>query len=289
MTLLELKSLFLEVLKNSYPKKEILSFYYLLTEDRLKLPKTEIILQQTLKISENDLNYFKQSLKLLKEEKPIQYIIGKTEFYGLTFKVNENVLIPRPETEELVSWVLEEENLINSSSTNILDIGTGSGCIAIGLAKNLSKSKISAIDVSKKALAVAKQNATLNQVEVNFMEQDILNSNTTPITTKYDIIVSNPPYVRELEKHEMHNNVLQNEPHLALFVKDENPLLFYDKIADFAKERLRENGLIYLEINQYLASETTQLLAQKGFNTIELRKDIFGNKRMIKATKKSNL
>ncbi|MET2984391.1 peptide chain release factor N(5)-glutamine methyltransferase [Aureibaculum conchae] len=289
MTLLELKSLFIEVLKNSYPKKEILSFYYLLIEDCLKLPKTEIILQQNLKISENDLNYFKQSLKLLKEEKPIQYIIGKTEFYGLTFKVHENILIPRPETEELVSWILEEENLINSSSTNILDIGTGSGCIAIGLAKNLPKSKISAIDVSKKALAVAKQNATLNQVEVNFMEQDILNSNITPITTKYDIIVSNPPYVRELEKHEMHNNVLQNEPHLALFVKDENPLLFYDKIADFAKESLIESGLIYLEINQYLASETMQLLAQKGFNTIELRKDIFGNKRMIKAIKKSNL
>ncbi|MDY7393743.1 peptide chain release factor N(5)-glutamine methyltransferase [Aureibaculum sp. 2210JD6-5] len=289
MTLSELKTLFLNELMHIYPKEEILNFYYLLIEHFLQLPKTEIILQQNLKFSEKDFNYFKKSLNSLKQEKPIQYIIGKTEFYGLEFNVDENVLIPRPETEELVKWILTENTHINTTLTTILDIGTGSGCIAISLAKNLPNVKVSAIDVSTKALEIAKMNARENEVEIEFIEQDILSFNSFQNSKKYDIIVSNPPYVRELEKLEIKNNVLQNEPHLALFVKDENPLLFYDKIGDFAKVNLKENGFLYLEINQYLADETVNLLDLKGFGSIELRKDLFGNKRMIKASIKSNL
>ena len=299
MNLLQLKSLFIDELTDTYPKEEILSFYYLLIEGLLHLQKKEVFLEPTIKLSTQHLSEFKNSIALLKQEKPIQYLLGSTEFCGFTFKVNENVLIPRPETEELVHWIcsdrisdISNQKDSGSSQTSILDIGTGSGCIAISLAKKCPNSEVSALDVSKNALITAKENAIANDVAIHFIEQDILNFpikfNTT-VFKKYDIIVSNPPYVREMEKQEMQNNVLQNEPHLALFVDNDNPLLFYNKIAEFAKENLTENGLIYFEINQYLASETATLLEQKGFNRIEIREDIYGNKRMLKATNKSNL
>ena len=299
MNLLQLKSLFIDELTDTYPKEEILSFYYLLIEGLLQLQKKEVFLEPTIKLSTQHLSEFKNSIALLKQEKPIQYLLGSTEFCGFTFKVNENVLIPRPETEELVHWIcsdrisdISNQKDSGSSQTSILDIGTGSGCIAISLAKKCPNSEVSALDVSKNALITAKENAIANDVAIHFIEQDILNFpikfNTT-VFKKYDIIVSNPPYVREMEKQEMQNNVLQNEPHLALFVDNDNPLLFYNKIAEFAKENLTENGLIYFEINQYLASETATLLEQKGFNRIEIREDIYGNKRMLKATNKSNL
>lgn len=299
MNLLQLKSLFIDELTDTYPKEEILSFYYLLIEGLLHLQKKEVFLEPTIKLSTQHLSEFKNSIALLKQEKPIQYLLGSTEFCGFTFKVNENVLIPRPETEELVHWIcsdrisdISNQKDSGSSQTSILDIGTGSGCIAISLAKKCPNSEVSALDVSKNALITAKENAIANDVAIHFIEQDILNFpikfNTT-VFKKYDIIVSNPPYVREMEKQEMQNNVVQNEPHLALFVDNDNPLLFYNKIAEFAKENLTENGLIYFEINQYLASETATLLEQKGFNRIEIREDIYGNKRMLKATNKSNL
>ena len=163
---------------------------------------------------------------------------------------------------------------------SILDIGTGTGCIPISLAKNIDSVKISAIDISSEALLVAKENALLNKVAINFIELDILNAEKLP--QKYDIIISNPPYVRELEKVEIKNNVLENEPHLALFVADDNPLIFYSKIADLAKKQLLKNGLLFFEINQYLGRETLQMLQEKGFKNSELRKDLFGNYRMIK-------
>ena len=228
----------------------------------------------------------------LHNEKPIQYIIGETEFYRLPFYVNQHVLIPRPETEELVEWII---SLPNSSqkekNLNILDIGTGSGCIAISLAKNLPNASVFAIDISKKALQVAKQNAVLNEVTVEFIEYDILSSNIiqTPsirgknLNLKFDIIVSNPPYVRQLERQEIKNNVLNYEPHIALFVENDNPLLFYNHIIDFAKENLTKNGKLYVEINQYLGQETVTLLKEKGFTNIELKKDLFGNDRMVRA------
>jgi len=189
-------------------------------------------------------------------------------------------LIPRPETEELVDWIVKDSK--NSSSIRIIDIGTGSGCIAISLAKNLPNAEVFAIDISPEALKIAKHNAKINSVKVHFIETDILN--TTTLSNTFDVIVSNPPYVRELEKEQMQQNVLANEPHIALFVKNENPLLFYNKISDLAKTHLLKNGDLYFEINQYLGIETKALLKSKGFKNIELKKDIYAVNRMIKAS-----
>ncbi len=299
MTIQELKSTFLDDLVQLYPKEEIQSFFNLLVSYKLKLSRTDIALNPNLTIKQTDLSFFLNALTDLQHEKPIQYIIGETEFYGLPFKVDKNVLIPRPETEELVEWVLKEtqEKRLKTQDPRltVLDIGTGSGCIAISLAKNLTNASVFALDVSKEAIQIAQQNAKLNNVDVHFMKQDILNTNVTSsavesyenegfLSLKFDIIVSNPPYVRELEKREIQNNVLENEPHLALFVDDNNPLLFYDTIADFAKEHLVKNGQLYFEINQYLGKETVELLKQKKFTSIELNKDIFGNDRMVKVS-----
>jgi len=284
MTLQELKSKFLKELIKTYPQEEILSFFFLLVHYKLDFTRTDIALHPNQIINNLDSMFFRGALKRLKDENPIQYIIGETEFYGMRFKVNPNVLIPRPETEELVAWILKEAN--RKKEIKILDIGTGSGCIAISLAKYLPQATVYALDVSKEALKVAAQNAILNKVKVDFIENNILTKNKSFNLDlefqKFDIIVSNPPYIRDLEKHEIQNNVLQNEPNIALFVKDENPLLFYDRITDFTKEYLNLNGLLFFEINQYLGKENIALLEQKGFKNIELRKDIFGNDRMIK-------
>lgn len=279
MTLNALKNHFKETLENKYSIEEINSFYYLLLEHFMKLKRVDIALDPYKLIQNRDLDNLTEVLNKLSREIPIQYIIGSTYFFGLQFIVDENVLIPRSETEELVAWIIS--SIPKIKQTTILDIGTGSGCIAISLAKNLPNAKVFAIDVSKDVLNVAKQNANLNKVDVQFIQQDILTS--TSLNQQYDIIVSNPPYVRELEKKEIKNNVLVNEPHLALFVKDNNPLLFYDKIADLAMKYLKPDGQLFFEINQYLGEETVELLNQKNFQNIELRKDIFGNDRMIKA------
>jgi release factor glutamine methyltransferase len=253
-------------------------------EEKLHLQRIDTVLKPDFLISEENLIILKSILKSLEREEPIQYILGNTEFYGLSFFVNKNTLIPRSETEELVAWVQTEIAALRTKNQNkflsILDIGTGTGCIPISLAKNIDSVKISAIDISSEALLVAKENALLNKVAINFIELDILNAEKLP--QKYDIIVSNPPYVRELEKVEIKNNVLENEPHLALFVANDNPLIFYSKIADLAKKQLLKNGLLFFEINQYLGRETLQMLQEKGFKNSELRKDLFGNYRMIK-------
>ena len=211
----------------------------------------------------------------------MQYILGTTSFYDLEFEVNNDVLIPRPETEELVAWILSNIEITKSANKlKILDIGTGSGCIAISLAKNISNSEVFAIDVSEKALAVAQKNASTNEVKVIFIEENILN--TESLHQTFDVIVSNPPYVRNLEKQEIHKNVLDYEPHLALFVEDDDDaLLFYRKIAHLAQKNLSENGQLYFEINQYLGKQMIELLQEKGFKNIELKKDIYGNDRMI--------
>jgi release factor glutamine methyltransferase len=284
MILKEFKLFFNEALSAIYPKTEIDSFFFILMEEKLKLQRIDTVLKPDFLITKKNLIDLKTIVKRLQKEEPIQYIIGSTEFYGLPFLVDKNTLIPRTETEELVSWVLDEIKVLTNNKItelSILDIGTGTGCIPISLAKNLTSLNISAIDISPEALIIAKQNAILNKVTIEFIELDILNAESLP--QEYDVIISNPPYVRELEKVEIKNNVLENEPHLALFVADENPLIFYNKIADLAKQQLSKNGMLFFEINQYLGKETVNMLVKKGFKNIQLKKDLFGNDRMIKA------
>jgi release factor glutamine methyltransferase len=280
MLIQEFKRHFFQELSGLYPETEIQSFFNILVEFKLHLSRIELALQHNFELHDDDFLFLQNVLSELKYQIPIQYIIGETEFYGLPFKVDKNVLIPRPETEELVDWIIQNHK--NEQNIKILDIGSGSGCIAISLAKNLPKAQVSAIDISAEALSVAKNNAALNKVNVNFLNADILK--IQKLNADFDIIVSNPPYVRELEKDQMQQNVLANEPHIALFVKNENPLLFYDKIAELAKIHLTENGVLYFEINQYLGNETVELLKTKGFKNIEVKKDIYGVDRMVKCS-----
>jgi len=294
MIVKQYRNYFNETLKTIYPITEIDSFFFLLLEEYLGFKRIDIVLKSDFKITQETLNLLQSATKQLEQEVPLQYIIGKTEFYGLPFVVNKHVLIPRPETEELVAWVVSESSRFKTFNTStkqttetkqlkILDIGTGSGCIPISLKKQLPFAKISAIDISKEALTVAKKNAVLNNVDIHFILQDILK--TVALDQHYDIIISNPPYVRELEKKELKNNVLKNEPHVALFVENDNPLIFYAKIAELAKNYLNKNGLLFFEINQYLGTETIDLVNKKGLKNIQLKKDMFGNDRIIVASK----
>ena len=281
MKIKQYRTQFIKELSPFYDAYEAESFFYLILEDKHKLRQIDLALNHDLTFSEADFTVWNSILEELKKEVPIQYLLGKTHFYGLEFEVNENVLIPRPETEELVEWVINENKAIDKKKKiKILDIGTGSGCIAISLAKNLPNAEVYAIDVSKKALETAKRNAISNKVEIIFMLKNVLELEV--LKSNYDIIVSNPPYVRNLEKEEIKKNVLDYEPHLALFVEDNDALIFYRKIADLAKKNLLENGQLYFEINQYLGKEMAGLLEEMNFKSIELRKDIYDNDRMIK-------
>ena len=289
MNIKKFRDYFNKTIKKLYPTSEIDTFLFLLLEEYLNFKRIDIVLKSNFEISPEDLILLRSSTKLLEQEIPIQYILGKTEFYGFPFILNEHVLIPRPETEELISSILENVLKTRSFHTNanekqlkILDIGTGSGCIPISLKKSLPFAEITAIDVSNEALTIAKKNAVLNKVDINLTQQDILN--TTSLNQLYDVIVSNPPYVRESEKKEIKNNVLNNEPHMALFVEDNNPLVFYNKIAELAKNHLTKNGTLFFEINQYLGKETVELIKLKGFNKIQLKKDVFGRDRIIIAS-----
>lgn len=279
MLLKTYKSTFLQELSSLYDEKEIESFFYVVLESFHNKKRIDLALNPAMEMDAMQLLRWESVLSDLKKEKPIQYILGETEFYGLPFLVNENTLIPRPETEELVDLIVVESRKSKVESLKILDIGTGSGCIAISLAKNLPNAQVSAIDVSEKALATAQKNAEINKVDVNFILKNILE--TEVLDENYDIIVSNPPYVRNLEKEEIKPNVLEYEPHLALFVDDNDALLFYRKIAELAKRNLSENGKLYFEINQYLGKETFELLEGMGFKNVILKKDIYENDRMI--------
>ncbi|HRZ30986.1 MAG TPA: peptide chain release factor N(5)-glutamine methyltransferase [Flavobacterium sp.] len=275
------KALFQNELSPFFDAMEIDQFFYLTLEKRYQLKRVDLALNPNFEITVEEEQYWNSVLIQLKTQKPIQYILGETSFYGLTFLVNEYTLIPRPETEELVQWILETNP--TSSEIALLDIGTGTGCIPITLKKNLPKATVFASDVSEKALEVATKNASMNQVDVTFLQNDILA--TTRLEQQFDVIVSNPPYVRELEKKEINTNVLQFEPHLALFVADNDALLFYRKIAQLAQEYLQPNGQLFFEINQYLGTEMVALVASYGFTEIELRQDIYGNDRMLRAVK----
>jgi release factor glutamine methyltransferase len=219
-------------------------------------------------------------LKRLKKGEPYQYVLGEAEFYGRKFKVTPDVLIPRPETEELVEWIVSDAN---DSGSHYLDIGTGSGCIAVTLAKEIANAQVDAWDISENALAVAKENAHGHKAQVNFSQVDILQP--MRLSNRYDIIVSNPPYITEAEKNEMSRNVLDFEPHVALFVPDSRPLIFYEHIADLARVLLNDGGRLYFEINREMADALTNLLSSKGFQSVEVRNDISGNPRMVRALK----
>ncbi len=285
MLLKQYKAHFFNSLKNIQDEQEIESFFFILTEYLHNLKRVDVAVNPNFELSDEEVEKWNTILVELQQEKPIQYITGEAWFYGLRFEVNENTLIPRPETEELVEFILKETSnfQLPASSLNILDIGTGTGCIPISLKVNLPQANVSAIDISEKALEVAKRNAASNKAEINFIQANILE--VLDLNQNFDIIVSNPPYVRNLEKQEIKKNVLDYEPHLALFVEDTDALLFYRKIAQLALKNLSPNGLLFFEINQYLGKETVELLENLGFKNIELKKDIYGNDRMIKCTR----
>ena len=282
MKIKQYKSEFLDQLSPIYGNDEAESFFFLILENKHQLKRIDLALDLNLEFSDVEIKTWNTILEQLKLQIPVQYLLGSTHFFGLEFHVNQDVLIPRPETEELVDWIIEsQKSKVESHKIKILDIGTGSGCIAVSLAKNLVNAKVFAIDISEKALATAQKNADMNKVNVNFIQKNILE--TTNLDQEFDIIVSNPPYVRNLEKSEIQKNVLDNEPHLALFVEDNDALIFYKKIAGLALKNLSKNGVLYFEINQYLGIETLELLTDLGFKNIALRKDIYGNDRMMKS------
>jgi len=283
---------FREELKGLYPKNELENFIFLTFQHYLGFSKTDLILNKNEKINEPELLRLNAVVEELKQNKPIQYILGETEFYGLKFKVTPDVLIPRPETEEMLQWIINDTKPSKmprlskpdrSKKMTILDIGTGSGCIAIALKKNLPQTEVLATDVSKAALSIARENAKINGVSISFLYIDVLKHSQFRVSgfENYDIIVSNPPYVRISEQRQMEKNVLDYEPHLALFVEDENPLLFYDLISDIALKKLKKNGKLYFEINEKYGRAIKQLIKRKGFSNILLKKDIRGRERMV--------
>ncbi|MBC7525139.1 MAG: peptide chain release factor N(5)-glutamine methyltransferase [Flavobacterium sp.] len=281
MILKNYRKLFIDQVTPFFDQQEAESFFYITLNKLHNLKRVDLALNPNIVLSEVELLKWDVVLQQLKLQKPIQYILGETDFFGLTFEVNENALIPRPETEELVNFILEI-NKHNPKNIKILDIGTGSGCIAISLAKNLPNASVYAYDISIEALSVAERNAKKNNLNITFLQGDILQE--TFLEEHFDIIVSNPPYVRNLEKLEIKPNVLEFEPHLALFVEDEDALLFYRKIAQLALENLSENGQLFFEINQYLGEETLKLVSDLGFKNAVLRKDIYENDRMLFAS-----
>ena len=282
MELKAFKNEFVTSLSLIYDEAEAEQLFYIALEEVLGWKRVDFIMKTPFELEQKKASEFEMVLKELQSEKPIQYIFNKAYFYGLDFYVNENTLIPRQETEELVEWILNTIAENPTKTWRILDIGTGSGCIPITIAKMAKNVEVTTLDVSEKAIEVAKKNAKDLEVDITFINQSILE---TEDLKSYDIIVSNPPYIRNLEKVEIKNNVLVHEPHLALFVEDNDPLIFYRKIVSLAENSLTTNGYLFFEINQYLGTETLDLF-NNHFTNVELRKDFVGNDRMIRGTKK---
>jgi len=303
-----------EKLKSVFAAEELPEILFLVLHFITRLSQTQLHAFPEKELTEDQIQMLLLSVKKLQSGMPVQYALGETEFFGLRFGVDPSVLIPRPETEELVSWVLEEvkgekgkggkvegerkkeergawnggsdvDNCPPATDKTILDIGTGSGCIPIAIKKNWPEAEVFALDISAEALQTAQRNALLNQVEVDFFQQDMLNFHPIKGARQYSVIVSNPPYVTPSEKKLMQANVLDFEPHQALFVAETDPLLFYRAIAHFASFMLKKNGLLFLEINENFGQETVKLLQEKGFSPIELKKDFRGKDRMVKAVK----
>ena len=281
MTIAETRKKIKQALSGSYDENEIRNFTDLLFFHLLNYSKIDIRLKVDEVISQQVEKTLDGMLKRLKDSEPVQYILGETVFYDLPFAVSRHVLIPRPETEELVCWVLEDHE---GKKSEILDIGTGSGCIAVTLARNLTQAKVSGCDIDEKAIEISRKNAVLNEVQVSFFVFDVLNRKPSH-NKKYHVLVSNPPYVRESERTLMHANVLNYEPHRALFVPDDHPLLFYEAIADLGHKILLPEGTVYCEINENLAEETLQVFHARNYSNAWIRRDINGKHRMIKAVK----
>lgn len=279
----ELSSGFKRELKEQYSLPELQNFLYLIFKNLMDLSKTDIHISQRKEIPDHLIVKINDIINELKENKPIQYILGETEFYGCNIKINQNTLIPRPETEEMVRWILNETDGIRCK---IFDIGTGSGCIAIALAKNNISAKVFAADHSEEALKVARGNARINNTDITFFHFNVNFPETSDILDIYDIIVSNPPYVTESEKRQIKENVLKYEPYDALFVPDSDPLIFFRAILEFAQSKLQSGGNIFFEINERFGEQMVQLLEEFNYHHIILRKDINNKDRMIKGTKK---
>ena len=266
-----------------YDEREAKEISHMTIEAITGYSKAERLLHKEELLTTKQEEKFLICSKELLKHKPVQYVLGKTWFAGMEFEVNESVLIPRPETEELTEWIISEHKE-NEQALSIIDIGTGSGCIAVTLKRMLPHNNISAIDISETALHVAKKNAHLNNTTVDFHLINFLEENERKKLGKFNIIVSNPPYIKYQEKSDMMQHVVNYEPHQALFVTDDDPLIFYRNIALFSKEHLHENGEIYLELNEMLGKETEVLFQSFGFNTV-LKKDMQGKDRMLKAFK----
>jgi release factor glutamine methyltransferase len=268
-----------DTLRGYYPDAEVLSLAKMILVEVFGFSTLELYGGKDKEISGNCLHELHEMLSRLKKNEPIQYIIGVEHFCGMTFEVDRNVLIPRPETCELVEWIVQDWS--SKEACRILDIGTGSGCIAISLAKQIEGAKVEAWDISEGALQVARRNCVRNDAEVLLNRKDVLAA--LPEGMSYDVIVSNPPYICEKEKVDMDANVLDWEPEGALFVPDADPLLFYRKIAELGVSMLAEGGSLYFEINRAYGEQTVDMLVSLGYGNIELRKDSWGNDRMIKA------
>lgn len=271
-----------DALRGHYPDSEAFSIAKMLLTEVFGFSTLELYGGKDKEISGKHRDVLNEMIGRLQKNEPIQYIIGKEDFGGLTFEVDANVLIPRPETRELVQWIVDDHS--SGIPLRMLDVGTGSGCIAISVAKRLPNARVEAWDVSEGALQVASRNARKNEVDVHFRQQDVLSA--VPQKGGYDVIVSNPPYITEKEKKDMDANVLDWEPSIALFVSDDDPLLFYRQIARLGLDMLNENGTLYFEINQAYGQETMLMLKELGYGQLELRKDAWGNDRMIKAKRK---
>ncbi|MEN9999106.1 MAG: hypothetical protein RI922_2096 [Bacteroidota bacterium] len=275
------KSYFKERLQHQFSESELKAMLKVAICERMKLSSADYLLCDSNLLSESDLLYFRSIVKRLQTNEPFQYIIGKTEFYGLELKCDKRALIPRPETEELVEWVLQSTN----QNSRMIDFCTGSGCIALALKNELPSTTVFATDYSEEALSLSKENASALKLDVDFILHDALSEQLPSRLTEQsiDIIVSNPPYIPEIDKQEMHANVLDYEPRMALFVENENALIFYKAIATHATKLLKENGLLFFEIHERLALETKEAIEGLGFEGVEIRKDLQGKDRMLKA------
>lgn len=264
-----------------YPDTEVEAITAHVLHHLLNFNRSDIYLKSATNVSKTLYSQLEKIVKELKTYKPLQYVLGHTSFYGCEFEVNEHVLIPRPETEELVDWVLQENN---QDSCTMIDFGTGSGCIAVSLAKNRPNWQVYGVDISEEALLTAKQNASVNKTNVFFKQDNLLELSDDMMNRRFDLIVSNPPYVTMDQKEEMHANVVDFEPHVALFTPIDDPLIFYKRIASFAQTNLIPGGSVYVEINEARPEETLEVFAQLGFE-VQLKLDIHGKYRMLKASK----